>query len=284
MKLLVTGARGQLGTDICRELTARGATFSGVDREELDITDGAAVMEFIREYKPDGVIHCAAYTAVDRAESEEELCRSVNAFGTRNIALACAGAGAKMIYISTDYVFDGQKDGAYCVGDIKNPRSVYGRTKSEGEEYVKSLLEKYFIVRISWVFGAAGNNFVKTMLRLAGSKNELNVVCDQHGSPTYTADLAPLLCDMIETDRYGTYHATNGGECSWHGFASEIFRLAGKDIKVNPVTTEEYARLVKGQAPRPLNSVMSKKSLTDNGFALLPDWRDALKRFLADLA
>lgn len=285
MKILITGYNGQLGYDIGRELKKRGCNhFRGIDKEDLDITDEAAVTAYIKDYKPDVVMHNAAFTAVDRAEEMPEACEKVNVCGTAYIAKAAKEAGAKLVYVSTDYVFDGRAGRPYGVNDAKNPLSVYGRTKSEGEEAVKKYTDRYFIVRTAWVFGVNGNNFVKTMLRLAQQgKTELNVVCDQIGSPTYTHDLAPLLCDMIETEKYGVYHATNENFCSWCEFAAEIFAQAGYRMKVNPVTTEEYGRLVKQQAARPLDSRLDKSVLTAKGFRPLPDWKDALKRYLKEL-
>lgn len=240
MKILVTGVGGQLGYDVCRVLTARNIEHKGVDIADFDITDGKAARDYITAYHPDAVIHCSAWTAVDRAEDELERVRAVNTEGPRNIAAACKELGAKMLYISTDYVFPGTGERFYEPEDPTGPLGAYGETKLGGEKAVQELLEKYFIVRISWVFGKNGNNFVGTMLRLAETKREINVVCDQIGSPTYTADLAPLLCDMIVTDKYGVYHATNEGVCSWAEFAQEIFRLAGKDVRVHPVPTSEY--------------------------------------------
>ncbi len=283
MKVLVTGVKGQLGYDVCRRLTERGIEHHGIDIDDLDITDADAVRDYVRAYAPDVIMHNAAYTAVDRAESEPETCRRVNALGTGYLAQAAAAAGAKIVYISTDYVFDGEKAGAYLPEDAPCPVSVYGSTKEEGERLVRAATPKHFIVRISWVFGVHGNNFVKTMLRLSETHDTLNVVCDQVGSPTYTSDLAALLVDMIGTERYGTYHATNAGVCSWYEFACEIFRLAGRSVKVDPVTTEEYLRMAPQQARRPKNSVMDQEKLTANGFARLPDWKDALQRYLAEL-
>ena len=222
---------------------------------------------------------CSAWTAVDRAEDELEKVRAVNAEGSRNIASVCKEIGAKLVYISTDYVFPGTGERFYEPDDPTGPLGAYGVTKLEGEQAVQALLERYFIVRVSWVFGKNGNNFVRTMLRLAETKSELNVVCDQIGSPTYTADLAPLLCDMVVTNKYGIYHATNEGICSWAEFAEEIFRLAGKDVKVNPVPTSEYPT----RAARPLNSRMSKAKLEEMGFSRLPDWHNALARYLREL-
>ena len=279
MKLLVTGVKGQLGYDVCKVLSARGIEHRGVDIGDFDITNAQATHDYIAAYRPDGVIHCSAWTAVDRAEDELEKVRAVNAEGPRNIASVCKEIGAKLVYISTDYVFPGTGDRFYEPDDPTGPLGAYGVTKLEGEQAVQALLERYFIVRVSWVFGKNGNNFVRTMLRLAETKSELNVVCDQIGSPTYTADLAPLLCDMVVSEKYGVYHATNEGICSWAEFAEEIFRLAGKDIKVNPVPTSEYPT----RAARPLNSRMSKAKLEEMGFSRLPDWHDALVRYLREL-
>lgn len=279
MKLLVTGVKGQLGYDVCKVLSARGIEHRGVDIEDFDITNVQATHDYIAAYRPDGVIHCSAWTAVDRAEDELEKVRAVNAEGSRNIASVCKEIGAKLVYISTDYVFPGTGERFYEPDDPTGPLGAYGVTKLEGEQAVQALLERYFIVRVSWVFGKNGNNFVRTMLRLAETKSELNVVCDQIGSPTYTADLAPLLCDMVVTDKYGIYHATNEGICSWAEFAEEIFRLAGKRVKVNPVPTSEYPT----RAVRPLNSRMSKAKLEEMGFFRLPDWHDALARYLREL-
>lgn len=277
--ILVTGVNGQLGFDVVNELNKRNIECLGIDKEELDITDSNSVNEYILKLKPECVIHCAAYTAVDKAEDEEEICTKVNVYGTENIARACKEIDAKMIYISTDYVFDGEGDTPFEVDGNKKPLSVYGKTKYEGEVKVKEILKKYFIVRISWVFGLNGNNFIKTMLRLGKEKESLNVVCDQIGSPTYTFDLAPLLCNMAESEKYGVYHATNEGFCSWAEFASEIMKKAGLDCSINPIPTREY----KTSAVRPLNSRLSKKSLIDKGFSLLPTWQDALDRFLLKL-
>ena len=224
-------------------------------------------------------MHCAAYTAVDRAEDEEEICRKVNVDGTENIAKACKEIDAKMIYISTDYVFDGKGDEPFEVDGHIEPHSVYGKTKYEGELKVQEILDKYFIVRISWVFGINGNNFIKTMLRLGKEKESLNVVCDQIGSPTYTADLAPLLCDMAVSEKYGVYHATNEGFCSWAEFAQEIMEKAGLRCKIDPIPTSEYP----AKAERPFNSRMSKKSLVDSGFSILPTWKEALDKYLKQL-
>ena len=279
MRILVTGVGGQLGYDVCKVLDERHIENKGVDLVDFDITDAKATHEYILSYHPDAVIHCSAWTAVDEAEDELDTVRAVNVEGPRNIATACKEIGAKMLYLSTDYVFPGTGDRFYEPEDPTGPLGAYGATKLEGELAVKELLDHYFIVRISWVFGKNGNNFVKTMLRLAETKSELNVVCDQIGSPTYTADLAPLIFDMIMTEKYGTYHATNEGICSWADFAEEIFRLAGKQVKVNHIPTSEYPT----RAVRPLNSRMSKDKLEQAGFARLPDWKDALKRYLMEL-
>ncbi len=277
MKVLVTGAKGQLGTDLMNELARQGLEGIGVDVEEMDITDADACRRVISQAKADAVIHCAAYTAVDAAEDQVELCRKINGEGTRNVAVACREAGVKLMYISTDYVFDGKGTRPWEPDDKRAPLNVYGQTKYEGEIAIEELVDRYFIVRIAWVFGVAGKNFIKTMLRLGREKGAVSVVDDQVGSPTYTYDLARLLTDMIQTDRYGRYHATNEGECSWYEFAREIFRQAGMDeVKVTPVSSEAFA----AKAKRPANSRMSKEKLTENGFKRLPDWQDALRRFL----
>lgn len=276
MKVLVTGTKGQLGFDVCNELSKRGIENKGIDRDECDITNKQAVLDYIYNYAPDVVIHCAAYTAVDRAESEEHICRRVNRDGTEYIALACKTINAKMVYISTDYVFDGTGDKFFEVDDKTGPLNMYGLTKLEGEEQVRKILDKYFIIRISWVFGVNGNNFINTMLRLAGGNKELKIVSDQIGSPTFTYDLAPLICDMIETEKYGIYHATNEGVCSWAEFAEHIFHVSGQNVLVHHITTEEYPT----KAVRPKNSRLSKKSLDDNGFKRLPDWKDAVERYI----
>ena len=279
MKILVTGVKGQLGYDVMKELNKRNIECLGVDIEDFDITDKGATTAFIKNYHPDCVIHCSAYTAVDKAEDNLDLCSKVNGEGPRNIARACKEIDAKMVYISTDYVFPGIGEHAYEVDDPTGPLGAYGQTKLDGELAVKELLTKYFIVRISWVFGKNGNNFIKTMLRLGKERNEVSVVCDQIGSPTYTADLAPLLCDMVATEKYGTYHATNEGFCSWAEFTQEIFKLAGCSTKVNFITTSEYPT----KAKRPLNSRMSKKSLDEASFNRLPSWQDALDRYLKEI-
>ena len=276
MKVLVTGASGQLGYDVCKVLDTRKIEYYAPALEELDITNRPMALDILRECRPDAVIHCAAYTAVDKAEDEPEKCWIINVDGTRNLAEGCKEINAKLLYISTDYVFEGTGNQFNEVDDPVNPQNVYGMSKLAGELVVKSLLEKYFIVRTSWVFGKNGNNFVKTMLRLAETMAEVSVVCDQIGSPTYTADLAPLLCDMIQTEKYGVYHATNGGVCSWAEFAEEIFRLTGKNVRVRAIPTGEYLT----KAIRPLNSRISKAKLLVAGFAQLPDSLEALERYL----
>lgn len=280
MRVLVTGAKGQLGTDLMNELKRQGLEGIGVDIEEMDITDADACMRVISGAGVDAVIHCAAYTAVDAAEDNVELCRKINGDGTRNVALACKAADVKMMYISTDYVFDGKGTRPWEPDDRRDPLNVYGLTKYEGELAIEELLEKYFTVRIAWVFGVAGKNFIRTMLRLGKERGAVSVVDDQVGSPTYTYDLARLLVDMIQTEHYGCYHATNEGECSWYEFAVEIFRQAGMDeVRVTPVSSSEFA----AKAVRPENSRMSKEKLSDNGFTRLPDWQDALSRFLKEI-
>ena len=244
--------------------------------EEMDITDPEKVEEVIDQADVEAVIHCAAYTAVDAAEDNVELCRKINAAGTENIAKVCREHNLKMMYISTDYVFDGQGERPWEPDDERHPLNVYGQTKYEGELAVEQNVEKFFIVRIAWVFGLNGKNFVKTMLNLGKTKEEVSVVNDQIGSPTYTPDLARLLADMIETEHYGRYHATNEGLCTWYEFAREIFKQAGIEVKVTPVTSNQFP----AKAKRPSNSRMNKEKLVKNGFTPLPKWQDALKRYL----
>lgn len=279
MKVLVTGAKGQLGTDLMNELAKRGIEGIGVDVQEMDITDAEACRRVIKNSGADAVIHCAAYTAVDAAEDNVELCRRINGEGTRNVAQACKEADVKLMYISTDYVFDGQGTRPWEPDDERHPLNVYGQTKYEGELAVEELSDKYFIVRIAWVFGVAGKNFIKTMLRLGKERGAVSVVDDQIGSPTYTYDLARLLVDMIQTDKYGRYHATNEGLCSWYEFAKEIFRQAGMDVPVTPVSSDQFP----AKAARPSNSRLSKEKLSENGFERLPAWQDALGRFLKEI-
>lgn len=280
MKVLVTGVKGQLGYDVVNELEKRGIESVGVDVEEMDITNPEACRKVISEAAPDAVIHCAAYTAVDAAEDNEEICSRVNGEGTRNIARVCKELDMKMMYISTDYVFDGQGERPWEPDDERHPLNVYGEAKYQGELAVEELLEKYFIVRIAWVFGVNGKNFIKTMLRLGEERGAVSVVDDQIGSPTYTYDLARLLVDMIVTEKYGRYHATNEGLCSWYEFACEIFKQAGMDsVQVTPVDSSAFP----AKAARPKNSRMSKAKLSENGFTLLPAWQDALGRYLKEI-
>lgn len=280
MRVLVTGVKGQLGHDIVNECAKRGIEAVGVDIEEMDITDPASVDKVITEAKVDAVIHCAAWTAVDAAEDNEDKCRLVNAYGTENIAKVCKKLDIKMTYISTDYVFDGQGTRPWEPDDERHPLNVYGQTKYEGEVAVTDNLSKFFIVRIAWVFGVNGNNFIKTMLRLGKERGAVSVVNDQVGSPTYTYDLSVLLVDMIQTEQYGFYHATNEGLCSWYEFACEIFKQAGMDeVKVTPVDSTAFP----AKAKRPMNSRMSKDKLEANGFNRLPSWQDALGRYLKEI-
>lgn len=302
MKIFVTGVAGQLGHDVMNELASRGYVGVGTDLAEsysgiqdgsyvtkaeyvsLDITNNEAVMNTIKTVNPDVVVHCAAWTAVDLAEDEDKQAKvkAINVDGTQNIADACKEVDAKMVYISTDYVFDGQGTEPWQP-DCKDykPLNVYGQTKLGGELAVSNTLSKYFIVRIAWVFGKNGNNFIKTMLNVGKKFDTLRVVNDQIGTPTYTFDLARLLVDMIETDKYGYYHATNeGGYISWYDFACEIFKQAGCTTKVNPVTTEEYGL---SKAARPFNSRLDKSKLVENGFKPLPTWQDALARYLKEI-
>lgn len=279
MKILVTGYNGQLGFDVVKELEIRNIQCKGVDMADFDITDKTAVYDYVKSYAPDAVIHCAAYTAVDRAEDDIDTCTKVNVLGSENLARVCGEIGAKMVYISTDYVYGGKGEAPFEVSDPTAPRNVYGKTKLAGEEAVKKYCKKSFIIRTSWVFGINGGNFVKTMLRLADTHPTLTVVADQIGSPTYTPDLAKLICDMVVTEKYGTYHGTNENYCSWCEFATEIMKMAGKATTVKPVTTAEYG----AKAERPLNSRLSKKCLDDAGFSRLPSWQDALGRYLMEL-
>ena len=280
MNIIVTGATGQLGHDVCKVLTERKIPHVGLGSKDCDITNRESVLALFDKVQPTAVIHCAAYTKVDLAEDEPERCWAVNVDGTRNIAEACRIHKAKMLYISTDYVFPGDGENHYLPDSPTGPKGNYGRTKLAGELAVQSMLTEYFIVRISWVFGINGSNFVKTMLKLSETRDTLTVVCDQIGSPTYTADLAPLLCDMIASDKYGIYHATNEGECSWADFSRAIFAAAGKTMTVKNVTTAEYG----AKAARPANSRMSKDKLVEQGFSRLPTWQDALTRYLKELS
>ncbi|MGV2939595.1 dTDP-4-dehydrorhamnose reductase [Mesobacillus sp. LC4] len=279
MRILVTGSTGQLGYDVVKEGFKRGLNMVGVGSNELDITNKAEVLDYVNKLKPDAIIHCAAYTAVDKAEDDRSICWNVNVEGTYNLAKVANDINAKFMYISTDYVFSGKGATPFNETDEPNPIGYYGETKYHGEQKVQSLLDKWFIIRISWVFGTNGNNFVKTMLRLAESRNELNVVGDQVGSPTYTFDLARLLIDMVQSDKYGIYHVTNEGYCSWAEFAKEIFRQAGHGVKVHSISSEEYPT----KAIRPQNSRLSKQKLVDNGFRPLPKWQDALEHYLNEI-
>ena len=279
MKILITGSNGQLGSELINFAKANNISAVGIDIDDCDITNLEAVKTVFGEIKPDCVIHCAAYTAVDKAESNKELCLAINKTGTENIAKVCKDIEAKLIYISTDYVFQGEGIAQYKPDDETDPINFYGESKLLGELAVKEYLTDYFIVRISWVFGLGGGNFVKTMLSLADSKSELNVVGDQIGSPTYCGDLAPLLFDMSKSNKYGIYHATNEGFCSWALFADFAIKTAGKECYINPINTEEYPT----PAVRPKNSKMSKEKLTENGFSKLPTWKSAVERYIKEL-
>ena len=279
IKVLVTGVNGQLGYDMIKRLKADNFECLGVDKDDFDITDEKATIEFITAYNPDVVIHCAAYTAVDRAEEDEDICRKVNVVGSENIAKACKLIDAKMVYISTDYVYNGKGDKPFVPTDEIGPLNVYGKTKFEGEEACRKYLEKLFVVRTSWVFGKNGNNFIKTMLRLGKERENLTVISDQIGSPTYTVDLADFLFYIIKTQKYGTYHCSNDGFCSWNEFAKAIFAEAGINVKVDDVLTKDY----KTAATRPLNSRLDKQCLVDCGYSKMPTWQDALKRYLEEI-
>lgn len=278
MKLLVTGVKGQLGYDVVKEAEKRGVEAVGVDIDEMDITDAKQVREVITKGGYDAVVHCAAWTAVDKAEDMEEACRKVNKEGTENIAQVCEVLDIPIMYFSTDYVFNGQGSEPWKEYDKRAPLNVYGQTKYEGELAVEKLA-KHFIIRIAWVFGKNGNNFIKTMLRLGKERGAVSVVNDQIGSPTYTYDLAKLVLDMIQSDKYGTYHATNEGICSWYEFACEIFKQAGMNVLVTPVSSDGFPT----KAKRPCNSRMNKTELDRNGFDRLPTWQDALHRYLKEL-
>lgn len=285
MKYLITGYKGQLGYDVKRELLKRGVKegdIFAIDKEEMDITDREEVNRVVNDFKPDVIFHCAAWTAVDKAEDMEDACYNVNVVGTKNVVDASLEVGATIIYMSTDYVFDGTKEGLYTEEDKVNPKSVYGKTKFLGEEEVRRN-PKHFITRISWVFGINGHNFIRTMLKLAENHSELNVVDDQFGSPTYTVDLAKTLIDMSNSDKYGTYNVTNSEYCSWAEFAEYIFESNKKCVIVNKVTTEEYLEITgTKQAYRPRNSRLDKSKLEEN-FELLPSWKDAVNRYNIEL-
>ncbi len=279
MKVLVTGVNGQLGWDVVRLLERRGISCRGVDVQDFDLLDGPAALECVREYGPDVVVHCAAYTAVDKAESEPEKCAAVNGDGTLNMVRAALSVGAKMVYISTDYVFSGEGEEPWAEDAPYEPKNVYGLSKVQGEIAVRSLMKRYFLIRTSWVYGVHGKNFVRTMLRLGRENSEVRVVADQIGSPTYSADLARVICDLIPTEKYGIYHVTNEGYVSWARFAEMI--MAGRNLpcRVVPVTTAEYA----AAARRPLNSRLSKEKLRESGVAPMPSVADALERYLREL-
>lgn len=279
LNILVTGANGQLGKELALWQPEDGLNIVGLGRDELDITSLEQCRKAMEEHKPDVVIHCAAYTAVDQAETDRDGAYRVNAAGTRNVALAAKEAGAKLIYVSTDYVFDGQAERPYEEYDLPNPKTVYGKSKLAGEQLVQSLHDRWFIVRTSWVYGKHGANFVKTMLRLGVEKDRLSIVSDQFGSPTYTKDLAALLLELARSEAYGIYHASNTGSCSWLEFAQAIFEEAGLKAQADPCTTEEFPR----PAPRPRFSVMDHGAIRVNGFNDLPEWREALRSFLAEI-
>jgi dTDP-4-dehydrorhamnose reductase len=278
MKVVVTGAAGQLGQDVMQELERKNHQAFGADRQQLDITKEEAVLAFISEVKPDVILHCAAYTNVDAAEENEDAAYQVNAAGTEYLAKAAKLNGAKMMYISTDYVFDGTANEPYEVDEPTKPLGAYGRTKLAGEQLLQKHLEEFFIVRTAWVFGIYGNNFVKTMIRLGKERGEVGVVHDQVGSPTYTVDLAQFMVELMETDKYGIYHATNSGMCSWYEFAVEIFQQAGMNVTVNPLTSDQFPR----PAARPKYSVLSKKRIEQQGLKPLRDWKVALAAYLAE--
>lgn len=283
MRILVTGVKGQLGYDCVRELNERGFTdVYGIDINDLDLTDEIAVRKYLTKLRPDVILHNAAWTAVDLAEQHESEVRKINVDAVKYIARTAEEIDAKLVYISTDYVFPGKGEQFYEIDDNTGPSNVYGKSKLDGEKAAKSC-NKTFIIRISWAFGLNGNNFVKTMLKLAENHNELSIVDDQIGSPTYTYDLSKLICAMIVTDKYGIYHATNEGICSWADFAEEIFKISKLNVKVNRITTAEYLKNKPVQALRPLNSRLSKKALDDAGFNRLPTWQDALQRYLKEI-
>lgn len=280
MRVLVTGIKGQLGHDVMIELERQGHIGIGIDIEDLDITDEPKVREYITNANVDAVVHCAAYTAVDAAEDNQDICYKVNTDGALYIANVCKELDIKYLFLSTDYVFDGMGERPWEPNDDRSPLNVYGESKYRAEVAIEKTLEKYFIVRISWVFGINGHNFIKTMLRLAESHDTITVVNDQIGSPTYTEDLARLLVDMIQTEEYGIYHASNEGYCSWYEFAVEIFKIAGIDVNVVPVTSAEYPA---SKAKRPFNSRLNKSRLDEKGFKRLPSWQDATTRYIQEL-
>jgi dTDP-4-dehydrorhamnose reductase len=277
--IIVSGNKGQLGYDIEQYCLSNGIQCRGIDIEDLDITDETSVIQFFNENKMNAFIHCAAYTAVDKAEENPELCYKVNTSGTENLVNACKVHDVKFMFFSTDYVFDGSKEGFYSPDDERNPLSVYGKSKALAEKYIEDNLSNYFIVRISWAFGLNGNNFIKTMLRLAQTKTHLDIVSDQFGSPTYTKDVVPLVMNILKSEKYGRYHATNEGYCSWAEFAEYIFSKAGAPVTVGRILTKDYPT----PAKRPLNSRLDRSKLTQSGFNLLPTWQSAVDRYLKEL-
>lgn len=279
MKVLVTGAKGQLGQDVLCLLENQPWEVFGFGREELDITNEEQVREKVLAIKPNIIIHTAAYTQVDQAESDEETAFKVNAEGTKYLAQAAEAVEAKFCYVSTDYVFDGTNNEPYKTNDETNPQTIYGKSKLAGEQYTSEYCSKYFVVRTSWVFGLHGNNFVKTMLRLADERSELEVVSDQFGSPTYTNDLARFIIELVETNKYGIYHASNSGVCSWYEFAKEIFRQSNRNVNVNAISTAEFQR----PAQRPAYSVLEQKKIAEQGLIMLPNWKEALGRYLSQM-
>ena len=274
--ILVTGSTGQLGSDVVKELLKRGYSTLSPNRSELNLCSEDNIRNYILNSNCEAIVHCAAYTQVDKAEDEKDLCIKINATATKHIAKCAKILDIPMIYISTDYVFDGTKDGKYTENDETNPINIYGESTLAGEKYVQEILDKYYIVRTSWVFNINGKNFIETMLRLSKVNNQLSIVNDQIGSPTYTKDLSRLLVDMLETSKYGLYHATNEGYCSWYEFANTIFKLANINIDIKAINSNEYA----SRAKRPLNSKLSKDKLIEYGFKPLPHWEDALKDYL----
>ena len=279
MKVLVTGYAGQLGWDTVHLLQARGIECRGVDMQDFDLTDGEAVKAYVQSYHPTAIVHCAAYTNVDKAESQPEICAAVNGMGTVNVVRAAISVGAKVVFISTDYVFPGTGDQPYKIDDPYGPQNVYGMSKVQGEDAVRSLMTRYFILRTSWVFGKNGHNFVRTMLRLGAEKKEIRVVNDQIGSPTYTQDLARVICDMINTEKYGIYHVRNEGFLSWYDFAKMIMEKAGLPCRVIPVPSSEYPT----PAKRPLNSRLDGSKLAESGFTPMPTVENALDRYLEEI-
>ena len=274
--ILVTGSTGQLGSDVVKELLKRGYSTLSPNRSEFNLCSEDSIRNYILNSNCEAIVHCAAYTQVDKAEDEKDLCIKINATATKHIVKCAKILDIPMIYISTDYVFDGTKDGEYTENDETNPINIYGESKLAGEKYVQEILDKYYIVRTSWVFNINGKNFIETMLRLSKANNQLSIVNDQIGSPTYTKDLSRLLVDMLETSKYGLYHATNEGYCSWYEFANTIFKLANINIDIRAINSNEYA----SRAKRPLNSKLSKDNLIEYGFKPLPNWEDALKDYL----